>query len=277
MHMKLGYTEFSFGYAFTENLIRSTLLGTASAPFFPNLIQEAQLGYDVHIDLPGFPLYLQYKLPELMVRDTAKEISKYALPGLYTPFFRMNLMKRDLSHQHELLIVLEKRHPNSVYYVAPCMESIDDFNGAYNLANIHCRSFFFSPMSIGHLPDDQQHVVAYRDGLKRAWLCSEPHEINFLHFDDIASRLNRSFEEPRYRTLREVARHTMEDLFLLVLPIIRDTESAIRQQIRVRRRNLSRQFEIDNPTEQVVEDLLVSRQIARVGLGLDLLIAQPLN
>ena len=45
--MKLGYTEFSFGYAFTENLIRSMPSGPTGAPFFPNLLQEAQLGYDI--------------------------------------------------------------------------------------------------------------------------------------------------------------------------------------------------------------------------------------
>ena len=51
--MKVGYTEFSFGYAFTENLIRSSRATPAGAPVFPNLIQEAQLGYDVNINLPG--------------------------------------------------------------------------------------------------------------------------------------------------------------------------------------------------------------------------------
>ena len=121
--MKLGYTEFSFGYAFTENLIRSSSTRSGRAPFFPNLIQEGRLGYDVRIDFPGCPLYLQYKLPELMVRDTAVEISKYFLQGIATPFFRMHLMKRNLSRQHELLIDLENRHPNSVYYATPGLES----------------------------------------------------------------------------------------------------------------------------------------------------------
>ena len=77
--MKLDYTEFSFGYAFTENLIRSASTATNGAPFFPNLVQEGQRGYDVRIDFPGCPLFLQYKLPDLMVRDTAAEISKYSL------------------------------------------------------------------------------------------------------------------------------------------------------------------------------------------------------
>src|SRR5258708_31278616 len=87
--MKLGYSEFSFGYAFTENLIRSSLTSPSGAPVFPNLIQEAQLGYDVHINLPGLPLFFQYKLPELMTRNTAAEISKHKISGLAASFFRM--------------------------------------------------------------------------------------------------------------------------------------------------------------------------------------------
>lgn len=50
--MKVGYTEFSFGYAFTENLIRGSASAPTGAPVFPNLVQEATLGYDVRIDDP---------------------------------------------------------------------------------------------------------------------------------------------------------------------------------------------------------------------------------
>ena len=102
--MKLGFTEFSYGYAFTENLIRSSASGPASAPVFPNLVQEAKLGYDVRIDMPGSPLFFQFKLPELMVRDTAREIAQLGLAGLSTPFFRLPLMRSDISDQHAHLL-----------------------------------------------------------------------------------------------------------------------------------------------------------------------------
>ena len=58
--MKLSYTEFSFGYAFTENLIRSTKTRPSGAPTFPNLVQEADLGYDVRVECPSCPLFFQY-------------------------------------------------------------------------------------------------------------------------------------------------------------------------------------------------------------------------
>jgi hypothetical protein len=108
--MKVGYTEFSFGYAFTENLIRSSAIAPVGAPVFPNLIQEGSAGYDIRINLPGVPLFFQYKLPELMKKGTAFEIAKYNCPGLSIPFFRMAMMRRDVSRQHELLIELEARY-----------------------------------------------------------------------------------------------------------------------------------------------------------------------
>ena len=194
--MKIGYTEFSFGYAFTENLIRAVSSSPAGAPVFPNLKQEAQLGYDVRIDFPGCPLFLQYKLPELMVRKSAAEISKYTLQGINIPFFRISLMKRNLSKQHELLIELENRSPNTVYYSAPSMCNVEAFNEAYTSAKVHCQSVFFSPKSIGPLSDDQQHVIAYRNGLNYAWLRSDPRKIPALQFENISRQLRRSFEDP---------------------------------------------------------------------------------
>ncbi len=52
--MKAGYTEFSFGYAFTESLIRGSATAPSGTPVFPNLVQEASLGYDVRSTSPRF-------------------------------------------------------------------------------------------------------------------------------------------------------------------------------------------------------------------------------
>ncbi len=283
--MKLGYTEFSFGYAFTENLIRAAPSGPDGAPFFPNLIQEAQLGYDVHIDLPGFPLYFQYKLPELMVRKSASEISRWHLPGISKPFFRMYLMKRNLSRQHELLIDLENRSPNAVYYATSLLQNAHEFNAAYRCAAVHRHSVFFSPKQIGLLPDDKQHVIAFPSGLNKAWLCSEPREISALRFENISAQLRESLNDPRYSTLREVGRNLREEM----RTVLQQADSKVTTlwsedfeltslqiedivQHRINQRGV--EFDIDSSTTQVVEDLLISREIARVLFGVDLIIAQ---
>ena len=183
--MRLNYTEFSFGYAFTENLIRSAAQCPSTAPVFPNLVQEARLGYDVNVELSGSLLFLQYKLPKLMVRESASEISNYHLPGIFTPFFRMSLMRRDQSDQHKLLIELEREPPNSVYYASPVLENVSQLNNAYAKTSVHMESVFFSPREIGLLPDDNKHTVVYRKGLQYAWFCSDPQEIKAFGYKDL--------------------------------------------------------------------------------------------
>ena len=311
--MKLGYTEFSFSYAFTENLIHSMAAPRPrphGAPYFPNLIQEAGCGYDVRIDLPGCPLFFQYKLPELMVRSSAAEISQHSLACLSVPFFRMTLMRRNLSQQHRLLVDLEGNDPNSVvYYVTPGMKNVVEFNDAYNRANVHCESVFFSPKDIGPLQDDEQHVIAYRNGLNHAWLCSEPRKISTFQFEVVNEKVNSLLEDQRYGTLAVVVENIREVILSLVLSrhveaskhIVQSrtgefadpteshsgisehdirsrlsaSEDAIRSRIRARRVVLPDRPEISYRTREVAEELLVSREIARVCLGLDMLIAQP--
>lgn len=106
---RVGYAEFSFGYAFTENLIRGSATALTGAPVFPTLVQEAILGYDVQIGFPAAPLFSQYKLPELMTRARASEMANGLGPGLTLDFFRIALMRRDVSDQHRLLIDWEGR------------------------------------------------------------------------------------------------------------------------------------------------------------------------
>jgi len=272
--MRLGYTEFSFGYAFTENLIRAASAKPAGAPVFPNLIQEAQLGYDVHIDLPGCPLFFQYKLPELMVRDTAKEISQYALAGMSTPFFRMPLMRRDLSQQHQLLVDLEQRFGNAVFYATPGMEDVGSFNAAYSTSQVHNRSVFFSPSDIGPLADDKQHVIAYRNGLGYAWFCSVPREVSAVGIEEVERKLAGLFDESRYQSLDVAADDVREGIFELASPQIRASADAIRQRVRSRIVDLPDRPAIDDRTREVAEELLVTREIARVGLGVEMIIAQ---
>jgi hypothetical protein len=185
--VKVGYTEFSFGYAFTENLIRSSATAPIGAPVFPNLIQEGNSGYDVRINFPGVPLFFQYKLPELMKRGTAFEIANGHCPGLSIPFFRIAMMRRDVSRQHELLIRLEARYPSNVFYATPCIANVDDFDKAYNGAAVARQSVFFSPTDIGPLPDHKAHSIAYKSGLRNGYFCSNPKPIKARNFDELSS------------------------------------------------------------------------------------------
>ena len=275
--MKLGYTEFSFGYAFTENLIRASANAPSGAPVFPNLVQEAELGYDVQIDLPGFPLFFQFKLPNLLVRDSAKEIARHSLP-LKTPFFRMDLMQKSVSQQHKLLVDLDTRCRTSVYYVSPLLSDQAEFNAAYGKVRVHRSSAFFSPTDIGPLPDNLKHSIAYRKGNNVGWFCSKPKEIRQLAYENIERHLQERFSgSEELGDLGSVA-NKIEDLVSDYLPEqLRNLKGEIRASIqsRLSTETNGHRKDDDLETRKVIESLLTTRQLALVGLGVYMVIAQP--
>jgi hypothetical protein len=274
---RIGYTEFSFGYAFTENLIRWSGQSPSSAPCFPNLVEEGQLGYDMHIALPARPLFFQFKLPELMVSRRAAEVSKTAgLPWALSPnFFRMSLMRRDRSDQHRLLIELEQSYPDAVFYASTQMETVSAFNGAYSTAAVHLQSALFSPMDIGLLPDDESHVVSYNTNAPVGFFCSEPKQVKLTTFEAFLPRLKSEFTEPGFSRLDQVAAKTLSTLREVGGQRVQIDESAVRNRFRTRRSEASLGRDLTPIESEVAEELFVSREIARIGLGVELIVAQP--
>ena len=273
--MTIGYSEFSFGYAFTENLIRSAASAPIGAPVFPNLYDEGSWGFDVKISLPGVPLFFPYKLPELMTRNSARELSISPPLTLAVPFFRMPLMRRDLSKQRQLHIILETNFPGTVFYASSCLPDLSSFNKAYNIARIHNRSVLFSPSDIGPLPDDKDHCVVYQDGKSFGYFCSEPQQIHAVTFENVAQGARSLFEQDtQFREMPIASRNLLEVIRSLVSAPMRATESILVQHIRERRRALRDQPTIST-ADEAVESILVAREMARVDLGIDVMIAQP--
>ncbi len=275
--MKLKFTEFSYGYAFTENLIRSSATGPAAAPVFPNLVQEGQLGYDMKIDFPGVPLFFQFKLPERMVRHSAKEISIFQLQGLSVPFFRMPLMQCNHSDQHALLIKCEKQFKNLVFYASPRLDGLESFNDAYVQAKVHLHSVLFSPKDIGRLPDKKKHWVSYSKSSNShvAWRCSEPKKVEAQNFEALARGANEEINRRTGRPLRDTAaeiREGVKGVLGLISSQLREAEEELRDRIEAR---LPAADGVSDARRDVSIDLLVTRELARNGLGLEMLIAQP--
>jgi len=273
--MKLSFTEFSYGYAFTENLIRWSGTRPNQAPVFPNLIQEGRLGYDVKIEMPALPLFFQFKLPELMVRDTAREIKKLRIADLTAPFFRMSLMRPDISDQHINLIHLEHKFPNSVFYVSPKFHDSESFNQAYIKAEVHILSACFSPNDIGKILDNKSHSIAYPPDSSVAWLCSEPRKVKISNFNEIMRIFNEEKIRIAERTFNDVIPHIREKIWPLIRPELKNVESELSQRIKTRilatedrERGGTREIEI-------LIEMLTLRDLIRVGLNADLLIAQP--
>ena len=274
--MKVGYSEFSYGYAFTENLIRGSASAPTGAPVFPNLVQEGTAGYDVRIDYPAVPLFFQYKLPELLTRASAFEITKGLCPGLTLEFFRIALMRRDVSNQHQLLIDWEGRYPGQVFYATACLRDCAAFNSAYNTARVAHSSALFSPAEIGPLPDNDVHTIAYKPGLSYGYFCSEPKRVKAHSFESLTGPVLKKFEDQRFREFRTTAREVRQAVREAASPALRQAEDAIAGRLRQALPPDVAGGAFAQPDRaEAILDVLVAREIARIDMGIDLVIAQP--
>jgi len=169
--MRTDFSEFSFGYALVEELANGFRPTLTAVPVFPSLIEEGHEGggYDVKFELPGAPLLIQFKRPDVMLTAKAKEISIHGL-GLGTPFYRFHIRSSAVSKQHDLLLGHDTG-TNLVYYASPCFHEISTFNGHYVAQQIISNTIFIRPRDIGRLSAEPHHV-AY-DGTGHGWRFSD--------------------------------------------------------------------------------------------------------
>jgi hypothetical protein len=199
---KCQFSEFSYGYCVTEDLVVGQNMPLTAAPVFPSLVQEGQsgVGYDVRFELPGIPLFLQFKLVDQMVRGNANE----AKQGHFDPpFYRMHLRSRLISDQHESLLSLEQAG-NDVFYVAPGFHLAADLNFAYAQRQMWNNSFRLRPGLIGPLPDDARHHVTFRQpaGTWRFYSEESSREGRAPTTEEITEQLQRRIVERGKRNLR---------------------------------------------------------------------------
>lgn len=159
----------------------------SAAPLFPSLIEEGKAGggYDLKLDLQGFPLYLQFKRADYMKRASAAEVSKHNLP-ISLPFYRFKITEAKKSNQHDLLLELDDGSC-LVAYAAPRFHELDEINDAWLTNSVASRSIFVQPSAIGVL-DDEPHHVAYDDNT--AWICSEPRQLPTLNASGLMDKLS---------------------------------------------------------------------------------------
>jgi hypothetical protein len=173
-----------------------------AAPVFPSLIEEGQPGggYDVRFDLPGAPLFLQFKLVHQMVKRNANEAKR---GHFQPPFYRMHLRSRLISDQHASLVSLEQAG-NDVFYVAPAFHSTAALNTAYAQRRVWDQSFRIRPNALGALPDDKVHHVTFQQpsGTWRFYSDEPSREGHAPNTDEIAAQLQKSIVERGKRNLR---------------------------------------------------------------------------
>jgi hypothetical protein len=200
---KCQFSEFSYGYFLTEDLIVGQGTPLTAAPVFPSLIEEGQpgVGYDVRFDRPGTPLFLQFKLVHQMVRGNANEAKR---GHFQPPFYRMHLRSRLISDQHQSLLSLEQAG-NDVFYVAPGFHTTMELNTTYAQRRVWDRSFRIKPALIGPFPDDQPHHVTFQQpsGTWRFYSDEPSKEGRAPETEEIATSLRRRIAERGERNLRD--------------------------------------------------------------------------
>lgn len=205
--MKPQISEFSYGFALTNELVGWEEL--SAAPVFPSLLEEGKAGggYDVKLDRPGVPLYLQFKRSEFLTRRSGREAQELARRGqqIQIPYYRFSITEATLSDQHDMLLALDIA-PNFVFYAAPRFHRISEINEAWLANAVATRSQFVAPHLIGSLPSGK-HTVAF-DG-NRFWVCSEPRQIDGLNSRQLADKLRAAIkvdDRPLREKLPELAR-----------------------------------------------------------------------
>ena len=164
--MKPEFSEFSYGFAFTNEITSHLHLFIKGAPLFPSLSGESLLGYDVKLPIIGYPMFFQYKLSSYLTRPYANEWSLFS-----RPYRRIRLYNSLWSAQHNTLVSLES-HDNIVLYAAPGFHKLSDFNAHYNYRTIMENSFCFTPSSIGRYPRDEEHYVVFHESDSFGYFCS---------------------------------------------------------------------------------------------------------
>ena len=235
--MRPNISEFSYGYAMTDELIHWHGTAITAAPLFPSLYQEGQPGggYDVALERPGMPLFLQFKLSECMVRRNATEVKG----GHFDcPFFRMHLRPRRHSNQHEMLLQLEA-NGNDVYYTAPAFHELDQLNEAYLQHQVRDRSLWIRPSEIGALEDDGDHHVAFQIPGPQL-VCSTPRKIGGpADFASFARRVEGDLRRKGKRTSDQKDMEELADVLYRIgqqrKEISEPRKAAIREQLQKRR------------------------------------------
>lgn len=165
--MKSLISEFSYGYALTEELTNGSHGGLTGAPIFPTQNQEGVIGgYDIHIPYTGIPIFLQFKLSEYLSRRSAKEWTDFG-----GPYYRMQIRPTRFSDQQRLLVEWEALG-NETFYVTPEFHRQSELNTFYLGNAIVDNSAFFSPSDIGLLPDEKDHYVVFARNNPIGWFHS---------------------------------------------------------------------------------------------------------
>jgi hypothetical protein len=197
------FSEFTYGFALVNELVGPPNPPILSVPIFPSLLAEGRTGggYDVALNRPGRPLFLQFKLARRIVGWRAREFQQ----GVFSRrFYRMYVRPKASSRQHQLLLELERQRIGRVYYCAPAFHTLGQLNDFYNANRIARYSRFVKPSELPLISDDEDHWLSFqraRGGTKKFY-SEEGREIE-LDETPIIEQLRELVPRPNDAPLKE--------------------------------------------------------------------------
>jgi hypothetical protein len=229
--MKPEISEFSYGYALTDELIHWHGTALTAAPIFPSLYQEGQPGggYDVMLQRPGVPLFLQFKLADCMVRNTASE----ARDGHFlAPFYRMYIRPIRHSEQYNMLLALEA-DGNEVYYSSPAFHTPEELNDAYLNHHVRDRSLWVRPSWIGQLQDTRDHHVAFQIP-GTPFFCSKARKLEARgDFEEFTTQMQKVYQQRGRTALSKESLARLSATMGQILVKRRDVSQEAKERIRI--------------------------------------------
>lgn len=176
----------------TQGLLES--VGLRPTPFLPNLLHEADLGFDVGFKDQGKVVVLQFKLGHELKRFHRSQPTQ-PIPLLSRPFWRFDV--DTTAHQFQRLEEFEACGADT-YYVAPKFSSWWEFDRAFQNDEILERSLLQKPSEItaaiattGGSPG--HHRVVYDKS--RQHVCSEPAALKARNSKEFAREISESVEK----------------------------------------------------------------------------------
>jgi hypothetical protein len=164
------FSESSYAFLATHEIMNGAFGVVTSSPEFPTLRQEGSTagGYDVRIPLNPVPLFLQFKVPDVIRKNTHLRPPEFPIP--YYRFY----LRTKRPNQHALLLGLESKN-DLVFYTSPRFHEATSLDNYYRSNGIIQNSLFIRPSDIGKMDDKRHHISYCRFPV--AWCHSQPKEI----------------------------------------------------------------------------------------------------
>lgn len=213
LHERLS--EFSYGYGVTREVeTRIQARGLRVTPFLPSLVQEAQLGFDVAFNAPGYPILLQFKLGEELRRFRRSSGVPTVPHPLHRPFWRYKI---DTAEDQFRKLVRWERRGADVYYAAPRFSTWHKFDLHFRTNAVLTSSLLVTPRELRRALKQQQSQAGVHHILYDRWyrhVCSEPTPIEEVSPDDVAASAEekvRKNRQPLGERLKNIGRRLRRD------------------------------------------------------------------